>query len=91
MAGLTCTEDTGAQKGAFLATAASHNIAVCFPDTSPRGAKVPGEDDDWDLGTGAGFYLTATKGDWKGKYNMYEHVLKELPSLIEKEGLGVVS
>lgn len=42
LAGLTCTEDTGAQKGAFLAEAAKQGIAVVFPDTSPRGAGVEG-------------------------------------------------
>ena len=52
LAGLTCTEDTGAQKGGFLNEAGKHGIAIVFPDTSPRGAGVEGEDDDWQLGTG---------------------------------------
>lgn len=52
LAGLTCNEDTGAQKGGFLNTAGEEGLAVVFPDTSPRGANVPGEDDDWQLGTG---------------------------------------
>lgn len=42
LAGLTCTEDTGAQKGAFLGEAARQGVAVVFPDTSPRGAGVEG-------------------------------------------------
>lgn len=52
LAGLTCTEDTGAQKGGLFNTAGEHRIALVFPDTSPRGAGVAGEDDDWQLGTG---------------------------------------
>ncbi|KAF8203039.1 esterase D [Pholiota molesta] len=76
LAGLTCTEDTGAQKGGFLGVAASQNIAILFPDTSPRGAGVPGEDDDWDFGTGAGFYLNATKPEYAKYYNMATHVIE---------------
>lgn len=52
LAGLACNEDTGAQKGGILNTAGKEGIAVVFPDTSPRGAGVEGEDDDWQLGTG---------------------------------------
>lgn len=52
LAGLTCTEDTGAQKGGLFNTAGKEGIALVFPDTSPRGAGVEGEDDDWQLGTG---------------------------------------
>lgn len=52
LAGLTCTEDTGAQKGGLLNQAGKEDIALVFPDTSPRGAGVEGEDDDWQLGTG---------------------------------------
>lgn len=47
LAGLTCNEDTGAQKGGFLRDAAQHGIAIVFPDTSPRGAGIAGEEDDW--------------------------------------------
>jgi S-formylglutathione hydrolase len=52
LAGLTCNEDTGAQKGGILNTAGKEGIAVVFPDTSPRGAGIEGEDEDWDFGTG---------------------------------------
>ena len=47
LAGLTCNEDTGAQKGGFLRDAAEHGVAIVFPDTSPRGAGIAGEEDDW--------------------------------------------
>lgn len=90
LAGLTCTEDTGAQKGHLLAPAAKHGIAIVFPDTSPRGAGIDGEDEDWDFGTGAGFYLNANKDKYAEFYNMEEFVTKELRQAIEAE-LPVVS
>ena len=52
LAGLTCTEDNGPQKGAFFQAAAEEQVAIVFPDTSPRGAEIQGEDDSWDFGTG---------------------------------------
>lgn len=70
LAGLTCNEDTGAQKGGFIRDAAEAGIALVFPDSSPRGAGVEGEDADWDFGTGAGFYLDATSDKYKQHYNM---------------------
>lgn len=70
LAGLTCNEDTGAQKGGFIRDAAAEGIALVFPDTSPRGAGIEGEEDDWDFGTGAGFYLDASAEKWKKHYNM---------------------
>ncbi|KAF8913037.1 Alpha/Beta hydrolase protein [Gymnopilus junonius] len=89
LAGLTCTEDNGAQKGGFLGVAASQDIAILFPDTSPRGAGVPGEDADWDFGTGAGFYLDATKPEWSEHYKMATHVTVELPQVIEAAGIPI--
>lgn len=89
LAGLTCTEDNGPQKGAFLGPAAKNNIALVFPDTSPRGADIEGEDKDWDFGTGAGFYITATKAPYSQHYNMYEYVTSELPKVIEDAGLPI--
>jgi S-formylglutathione hydrolase len=32
--------------------AAAQGIALLFPDTSPRGAGIDGEDVDWDFGSG---------------------------------------
>ncbi|KIK07471.1 hypothetical protein K443DRAFT_86940 [Laccaria amethystina LaAM-08-1] len=89
LAGLTCTEDNGAQKGGFLGVAASQGIAILFPDTSPRGAGIAGEDDDWDFGTGAGFYLDATKPEYAKHYNMLSHITVELPQVIEAAGLPI--
>ncbi|OCF33923.1 S-formylglutathione hydrolase [Kwoniella heveanensis CBS 569] len=89
LAGLTCNEDTGAQKGGFLNAAGKEGIAVVFPDTSPRGAGVEGEDDDWQLGTGAGFYINATAEKWKKHYNMYDLMVKELPAVLKEADLGL--
>ncbi|KAJ7630759.1 carbohydrate esterase family 1 protein [Roridomyces roridus] len=82
LAGLTCTEDNGAQKGGFFGAAAEHGIAVVFPDTSPRGAGIEGEDADWDFGTGAGFYLNATHPKFSKHYNMLTHITMEIPQVI---------
>lgn len=52
------------------------SLAIIAPDTSPRnpeGAKIPGEDDSWDFGSGAGFYVDATQDPWRQQYNMYSH------------------
>ena len=90
LAGLTCTEDTGPQKGGLLNTAGKHALAMVFPDTSPRGAGIEGEEDDWDFGTSAGFYLTATSDKWGKYYNMYDLVVSELPAVLAKADLGLV-
>ncbi|KIY62643.1 carbohydrate esterase family 1 protein, partial [Cylindrobasidium torrendii FP15055 ss-10] len=89
LAGLTCTEDNGAQKGGFFGPAAEHGLAILFPDTSPRGAGIDGEEPDWDFGTGAGFYLNATSPKYAKNYNMYTHVTLELPQVIESAGIPI--
>lgn len=87
LAGLTCTEDNGAQKGSFMRDAAAQGIALLFPDTSPRNAGIEGEDVDWDFGSGAGLYLNATNPKWSKHYNMLNHVTQELPQVLQKAGL----
>jgi S-formylglutathione hydrolase len=82
LAGLTCTEETFVIKGGAQAHAAEHGLMLVSPDTSPRDAGIPGEDDDWDFGTGAGFYVNATEEPWTGHYRMYSYVTEELPALI---------
>jgi len=81
---------TSAQKGSFFAPAASQNISILFPDTSPRGAGAPKEEDSWDFGTGAGFYLDATKPEYAKHYRMASFITEELPRVIEANGLPVV-
>ncbi|KAI4279272.1 MAG: hypothetical protein LQ337_000408 [Flavoplaca oasis] len=82
LAGLTCTGDNGAEKGFFQHAASQKGIAVLYPDTSPRGLQIPGEDTSYDFGTGAGFYLDATKEPWVKGYKMYSYITSELPSTI---------
>ncbi|KAH7930542.1 carbohydrate esterase family 1 protein [Leucogyrophana mollusca] len=89
LSGLTCTEDNGAQKGGFMRDAAAQGIALLFPDTSPRGAGIEGEDVDWDFGSGAGFYLNATNPKYSTHYNMLTHVTEELPQVIEAAGIPI--
>jgi S-formylglutathione hydrolase len=78
LAGLTCTEETFAIKAGAQRYAARHGIALVAPDTSPRGAGIPGEADAWDFGVGAGFYVDATQAPWSGHFRMYTYVRDEL-------------
>ncbi len=84
LAGLTCTQDTFVQKAGAQRLAAELGLILVAPDTSPRGAAIPGEDTDWDFGTGAGFYLDATQVPWSKNYRMGSYVNEELPALVEK-------
>mmetsp|Transcript_29021 Transcript_29021/g.57917 ORF Transcript_29021/g.57917 Transcript_29021/m.57917 type:complete len:284 (+) Transcript_29021:34-885(+) len=82
LSGLTCTDENVCQKSGVFQALAKHQIAFVAPDTSPRGAGIEGEDDGWDFGTGAGFYLDATSPKWADNYRMYSYVTKELPSIL---------
>ena len=85
LAGLTCTEETFMIKGGAQRVAAELGIMLVTPDTSPRGANIPGESDSWDFGAGAGFYLDATQAPWSKHYRMESYVVQELRALIVKE------
>ncbi|KAF8519095.1 carbohydrate esterase family 1 protein [Hysterangium stoloniferum] len=89
LSGLECSEDQGPQKGGFLKDAAAEGIALIFPDTSPRGAGIDGEDDDWTFGSGAGFYIDATSPKWSKYYNMYTHVTSEIPDMLQKQNFPI--
>ncbi|SCU73978.1 S-formylglutathione hydrolase [Cupriavidus necator] len=82
LAGLTCTEETFMIKGGAQRLAAELGLALVTPDTSPRGAGVEGEEDDWDLGTGASFYLDATRQPWARHYRVASYIVEELPRLL---------
>jgi S-formylglutathione hydrolase len=82
LAGLTCTEETFVIKAGAQRTAAALGLMLIAPDTSPRGAGIAGEDADWDFGTGAGFYLDATRAPWSAAYRMYTYVTEELPAIV---------
>ena len=82
LSGLTCTEENFTIKAGAQRYAAEHGIMLIAPDTSPRGAAIPGEDEDYDFGSGAGFYLDAAVEPWCKHYRMYSYVTEELPELI---------
>jgi len=82
LAGLTCTEETATIKAGAQRHAAERGLILVMPDTSPRGAGIAGEDDDWDFGSGAGFYLDATVEPWSAHYRMRSYVVDELRALV---------
>ncbi len=84
LSGLTCTEENFMIKSGAQRFAAKHGIALVTMDTTPRDLGIKGEDDSYDFGSGAGFYLNATVAPWEKHYNMYDYVLKELPEIIEQ-------
>jgi S-formylglutathione hydrolase len=83
LSGLTCTDENFMQKAGAFKMAAELGIAIVAPDTSPRGDEVA-DDDSYDLGQGAGFYLNATQEPWSKHYQMYDYITQELPQLIEE-------
>mmetsp|Transcript_10613 Transcript_10613/g.32464 ORF Transcript_10613/g.32464 Transcript_10613/m.32464 type:complete len:282 (+) Transcript_10613:515-1360(+) len=85
LSGLTCTDDNFCQKGGAFLPAAKHQLALIVPDTSPRDSGIEGEDESYDFGTGAGFYLDATVEPWSKHYRMYQYVVKELPALVSEK------
>ena len=84
LAGLTCTEETFMAKAGAQRVAAQLGLMLVAPDTSPRGAGVPGETDAWDFGAGAGFYIDATQAPWQQHYRM-ESYLHELRGIVCSE------
>ncbi|MAD15693.1 MAG: S-formylglutathione hydrolase [Alteromonadaceae bacterium] len=82
LSGLTCTDENFMQKAGAQRIAAELGIAIVVPDTSPRGDDVA-DDEGYDLGKGAGFYVNATQAPWDRHYHMYDYVVNELPQLIE--------
>lgn len=83
LSGLTCTDENFMQKAGALRIAAELGIAIVAPDTSPRGDSIA-DDESYDLGQGAGFYVNATQEPWRDHYQMYDYITHELPQLIEK-------
>jgi S-formylglutathione hydrolase len=84
LSGLTCTHANAMEKGGAQAWCAEHGLALVLPDTSPRGEGVA-NDEAYDLGQGAGFYVNATQNPWKPNFQMWDYVAEELPALIGSE------
>ena len=86
LSGLTCTDENFTHKAGAQRVAAELGIAIVMPDTSPRGEGVPDDENEaYDFGLGAGFYVNATEAPWSEHYRMYDYVVNELPELIEAE------
>jgi len=83
LAGLTCTEETFVIKGGGQRVAAELGLVLVTCDTSPRHARFPGDDERWDFGQGAGFYLDATQAPWSSAYKMRSYVTKDLIETVE--------
>ncbi|WP_299859838.1 S-formylglutathione hydrolase [uncultured Roseobacter sp.] len=82
LSGLTCTHENAMTKAGAQAWAAEQGIALVFPDTSPRGEDVA-DDEAYDLGKGAGFYVNATEDPWAPHYRMWDYITEELPRLLD--------
>ncbi|ASP19962.1 S-formylglutathione hydrolase [Antarctobacter heliothermus] len=81
LSGLTCTHENAMVKAGAQGWAAEQGIALIFPDTSPRGEDVA-DDEAYDLGKGAGFYVNATQDPWKRHFQMWDYLAEELPALV---------
>lgn len=84
LSGLTCTDENFVNKAGAQRIAAELGIALVASDTSPRGDDVPDED-SYDMGKSAGFYVNATEAPWARHYQMYDYVVSELPALLADE------
>jgi S-formylglutathione hydrolase len=81
LSGLTCTHANVTEKGEFRAACAEHSLIFIAPDTSPRGDTVP-DDEGYDFGQGAGFYVDATQAPWAANFRMRSYIEDELPDLV---------
>lgn len=81
LSGLTCTHANVTEKGEFRIACAEHGVIFVAPDTSPRGDGVP-DDDGYDFGKGAGFYVNATQAPWATHFRMRSYIEEELPALL---------
>jgi len=85
LSGLTCTHTNVLEKGEYRRTASELGVIIVCPDTSPRGKEIPDEPDNWQFGTGAGFYLDATNSPYDKNYKMYSYITEELPLLLKQK------
>lgn len=84
LSGLTCTHANATEKAEYRKACAGHGIVLVVPDTSPRGPDIP-DDEAFDFGTGAGFYLDATQQPWAKNYRMRSYVETELPAVVAQQ------
>ena len=81
LSGLTCTHENAMVKAGAQAHAARQGVALIFPDTSPRGEGVA-DDEAYDMGQGAGFYVNATQSPWAPHFRMWDYLADELAGLV---------
>tara|TARA_R110001606_G_scaffold119714_3_gene251143 strand:+ start:4161 stop:4988 length:828 start_codon:yes stop_codon:yes gene_type:complete len=84
LSGLTCTHANVMEKGEYRRAASELGLIIVAPDTSPRGEGVA-DDEAYDMGQGAGFYVDATEEPWAKHFRMRSYIEKELPDLIARE------
>jgi len=84
LSGLTCTHANVMEKGEYRRAASELGLIIVAPDTSPRGEAVP-DDEAYDMGQGAGFYLDATEQPWSQHFRMRTYIEQELPELVARE------
>ncbi|MEG3087292.1 S-formylglutathione hydrolase [Sphingomonas sp. PB4P5] len=87
LSGLTCTHANVTDKGEYRAACAEAGVIFVAPDTSPRGDDVP-DDEAYDFGKGAGFYVDATQAPWSANFRMRSYIEDELPALIAADFPG---
>jgi S-formylglutathione hydrolase len=85
LSGLSCSEENFVIKAGAQRVAAELGLAIVTPDTSPRGVRNPGDDENYDFGLGAGFYVDASEVPWARNYRMYSYVAAELPRLVAEQ------
>ena len=83
LSGLTCTHENAMVKAGAQQWAAQFGLGLVFPDTSPRGADIA-DDEAYDLGQWAGFYVNAMQAPWAPHFNMWDYVSAELPDLLDR-------
>jgi S-formylglutathione hydrolase len=81
LSGLTCTHENAMVKAGAQRWAAEHGLAVVYPDTSPRGEAVA-DDDAFDMGQGAGFYVNATQAPWSSNFAMFDYITRDLTDIL---------
>ncbi len=81
LSGLTCTHANVTEKGEYREACARHGVIFVAPDTSPRGDGVP-DDEAYDFGKGAGFYVDANQAPWSTHFRMRSYIEDELPALV---------
>lgn len=83
LSGLTCNEENFITKAGSQRILSGTNTMIICPDTSPRGLSLPGENDSYDFGSGAGFYVNATTEGYKDHYRMFDYIMDEVVSILK--------